>query len=322
MKSSAAIVETGQSVILKERDSLTALADIIEPNTFSQAVEIIKNSKSYLVVVGVGKSGHIGQKLAASFASTGTPAFFLHPTEASHGDLGMITPDAVLLTLSNSGESRELGDVLAYARKENISVISITSKPESTMAKASTVTLVLPNVEEACPNGLAPTTSTTNMLAMGDALFVAVMKERGFTSQDFGHRHPGGKLGLRLQTVEDWLNRMPQSPPLIFFDKSVKEVVMAITKGGYGCVGVTDKLGCLAGIVTDGDLRRAMESGFFDKTAKDIMTLTPFTVSLGQTMGSVVDAFTSRRISNAFVVENNKPIALVDLKTLLANGYV
>ncbi len=322
MKTSITMVETGRSVILKERGSLTALANVIEQSAFSQAVEIIKNSKSYLVVVGVGKSGHIGQKLAASFASTGTPAFFLHPTEASHGDLGMITPHAVLLTLSNSGESRELGDVLAYATKEKVPVISITSKPDSTMAKASTVTLVLPIVEEACPNGLAPTTSTTNMLAMGDALFVTVMKERGFTSQDFGYRHPGGKLGLRLQTVEDWLNRTPQSPPLISFDKPVKETVIAITKGGFGCVGVTNKLGHLIGIVTDGDLRRAMETDFFDKTAKDIMTPTPFTVSTYQTMGSVVDTFTDRRISNAFVVENNKPIALVDLKTLLASGYV
>lgn len=322
MKSAKDITDYAKSVVLKERDGLNALARSICESSLPQAIEIIINTKSYVVVVGVGKSGHIGQKISASFASTGTPAFFLHPTEASHGDLGMITEGCALLVLSNSGESRELVDVLNYANKESVPVIAMTSRPQSTLAKAATVSLVFPEVEEACPNGLAPTTSTTNTLALGDALVVSVMKTRGFTSEEFGRRHPGGKLGLRLQTVNDWITRNTTQNPLIPLTAAMQETVLAITEGGYGCVGVTNDKGKLIGIVTDGDLRRAMTSDFFDKSAKDIMTADPFSISLDATMGAVIDSFTERRIANAFVVENGTPLALIDLKTLLAAGYV
>jgi len=315
------ILKIGREVILKERDALSKLAECLDSSGFTQAVDLIVESKSYLIVAGIGKSGHIGQKIAASFASTGTPSFFLHPTEASHGDLGMLTKGSIVLAISNSGESRELGDVLVYAKQNDIPIIAITSRANSSLSKSSSVTLLLPDVEEACPNGLAPTTSTTNALAMGDALIVSVMKRRNFTREDFGRRHPGGKLGLRLQTVEEWMTKTSTSNPLIRSDASIKEVIFSITEGGYGCTGIV-KDSKLIGIVTDGDLRRAMGSDFFSKSIIDIMTPSPFTVSKEMTMGDVIDVFTDRRIANAYVVDKGKPIALIDLKTLLAAGYV
>ena len=315
------ILKIGREVILKERDALSKLAECLDTSGFTQAVDLIVESKSYLIVAGIGKSGHIGQKIAASFASTGTPSFFLHPTEASHGDLGMLTKGSIVLAISNSGESRELGDVLVYAKQNDIPIIAITSRANSSLSKSSSVTLLLPDVEEACPNGLAPTTSTTNALAMGDALIVSVMKRRNFTREDFGRRHPGGKLGLRLQTVEEWMTKTSTSNPLIRSDASIKEVIFSITEGGYGCTGIV-KDSKLIGIVTDGDLRRAMGSDFFSKSIIDIMTPSPFTVSKEMTMGDVIDVFTDRRIANAYVVDKGKPIALIDLKTLLAAGYV
>lgn len=322
MNTPTEIAEFARNVVRQERDALSSLLESIDTNSISQAVEIIMKSEGYLIVAGVGKSGHVGQKLAASFASTGTPAFFMHPTEASHGDLGMIAKGSTLLALSNSGESRELVDVLDYAKKEMVKVIALTSHPDSTLAKAATVTLLLPQVAEACPNGLAPTTSTTNTLAMGDALVVSVMQKRGFTTEDFGRRHPGGKLGLRLQTVKDWMERTKAGNPLIDQNADMAETVLAITEGGLGCVGITDESGGLIGIVTDGDLRRAMGPNLFNMSATDIMTPGPFTVSMEQRMGTVVDEFTARRIGNAFVVKDGKPLALVDLKSLLAAGYV
>lgn len=322
MNTPTEITEFARNVVRQERDGLSALMDSIDTNNLSQAIEIILKSEGYLIVAGVGKSGHIGQKIAASFASTGTPAFFMHPTEASHGDLGMIAKGSTLLALSNSGESRELVDVLNYAKKEKVKVIAMTARPDSTLAKAATVTLLLPQVAEACPNGLAPTTSTTNTLAMGDALVVSVMHKRGFTSEDFGRRHPGGKLGLRLQTVTDWMERTNTGNPLIDHQAGMPETVLAITEGGLGCVGITDEKGDLIGIVTDGDLRRAMGPKLFEKSAIDIMTPGPFTVSLEQKMGTVIDEFTARRIGNAFVLKDGKPLALIDLKSLLAAGYV
>ncbi len=322
MNTPTEIADFARDVVRQERDGLSALLECLDTNSISQAVEIILKSEGYVIVAGVGKSGHVGQKIAASFASTGTPAFFMHPTEASHGDLGMIAKGSTLLALSNSGESRELMDVLNYAKKEQVKVIALTSRPESTLAKSATVTLLLPQVAEACPNGLAPTTSTTNTLAMGDALIVSVMQKRGFTAEDFGRRHPGGKLGLRLQSVADWMDRTQAGNPLINYEAGMAEIVLAITEGGLGCVGITDENGVLIGIVTDGDLRRAMGPNLFDLSAADIMTPSPFTVSTDYKMGAVLDQFTARRIGNAFVVEGGKPLALIDLKSLLAAGYV
>ncbi|WP_409433970.1 KpsF/GutQ family sugar-phosphate isomerase [Litorimonas sp. RW-G-Af-16] len=296
-------------------------------DSFDAAVNTILSAKNYLVVVGVGKSGHIGRKIAASFASTGTPSFFMHPTEASHGDLGMISQGCVLLALSNSGESQELRAVTAYSKGLGVPIIAITANPNSSLGKAADTILALPRVEEACPNGLAPTTSTTNTLALGDALMVAVMQARGFTQDDFGRRHPAGKLGLRLQTVADWRLAHPQDLPMITPETPMKETVLTVSRGGKGCAAVVDGAQNLIGMITDGDIRRAMEkhnenSDFFSFSAVDIMTPSPLTLSMGMRMGDVVKLFSDRRIGNAFVTDDGKPVALIDLKSLLEDGYV
>ncbi|MEO0981979.1 MAG: KpsF/GutQ family sugar-phosphate isomerase [Pseudomonadota bacterium] len=312
-----------RSVLRQEAAALAELADALDAAALDAAVDLVIRASPYLIVTGVGKSGHIGAKIASSFASTGTPSFFLHPADASHGDLGMIAPGSVLLAISNSGESRELRDTLVYAERRGAPIIAITGAPTSTLGRAAAATLILPKVAEACPNGLAPTTSTTNTLALGDALMVAVMARRGFTAEEFGERHPGGRLGLSLQRMRDWMLGRALAAPTTTLDASAVDIAQAITAGGVGCVGVVDKDGRLAGMATDGDLRRAMTPGVFDKTAADIMTAAPFTVPTDMRLSSVVSAFTSRSISNAFVVDDDgRPLGVVHIKDLMTDGYV
>lgn len=314
-------IECAKDVIRTEQAGLQALVDTID-EAFAEAVDLILNTKGYLIVVGVGKSGHIGQKIAASFASTGTPSFFMHPTEASHGDLGMVSPDATLLMFSNSGESRELRDVINYARKTGVSIIGVTKNPNSTLGKNATHVLRLPTTPEACPNGLAPTTSTTNTLALADALMVSVMTERGFTREDFGQRHPGGKLGLQLQTVDDWLTLREHNVPKVAHSSEMRDVVIAITESRMGCVAVIDDKDLLIGLITDGDLRRALSTDVFSKKPTDIMTTDPISLTRDMTIRRVIDLFADERISNAFIVEEGKAIGFIDMKTLLEEGYI
>jgi len=314
-------IQTAQEVIRAEQAGLDALGGIIDQE-FSEAVDLILQTEGYLIVVGVGKSGHIGQKIAASFASTGTRSFFMHPTEASHGDLGMVSPNSTLFILSNSGESRELKDVINYARKLDVKIIGVTKNASSTLGTQATHVLRLPPSPEACPNGLAPTTSTTNMLALADALVVSVMSERGFTREEFGQMHPGGKLGLQLQSVEDWLVLRDRTVPTIMQDNDMKQTVMAITESRMGCVAVVDANKRFVGMITDGDLRRALSEDIFNKSAGDIMTANPMSLSRDMSIRQVIDLFTERRISNAFVVDQGKAIGLLDMKTLLEDGYI
>lgn len=319
--SSAERIKCAQDVIRTEQAGLEALIDIIDED-FAKSVELVLNTEGYLIVVGVGKSGHIGQKIAASFASTGTPSFFMHPTEASHGDLGMVSPNSTLFIISNSGESRELRDVINYARKTGVSIIGVTKNPNSTLGKNATHVLRLPQSPEACPNGLAPTTSTTNTLALADALLVSVMSERGFTKEDFGKRHPGGKLGLQLQTVNDWLSLKERAVPKISHDSDMSGVVSAITESRMGCIAVVDTNDNIVGLITDGDLRRAFSEDIFHKSPIDIMTPDPVSLSRDMSIRQVVDLFTDCRISNAFIVDDQKAIGLIDMKTLLEEGYI
>jgi len=315
------LVALGRDVIAAEQKGLQALSSLLDAE-FSRAVDLVLGTKDYLIVVGVGKSGHIGQKIAASFASTGTPSFFMHPTEASHGDLGMVSDNSTILAISNSGESRELRDVLNYARKNAIDVIGMTKNAQSTLGKAARVLLRLPDTPEACPNGLAPTTSTTNTLALADALVVATMTKRGFSADDFGRRHPGGKLGLQLQTVEDWLETHNIDVPRVTDADAMQAVVMTISEGRLGCAAVTDEDGLFLGLITDGDLRRAMDRDFFDKSASDIMTKNPASLDKSMRISDVVSLFAQKRISNAFILENGRPIGIIDMKTLLEEGYL
>lgn len=310
----------GRDVIRREAEGLQALEASLGAD-FETAVKTILSGKGHLIVVGLGKSGHIGRKIAASFASTGTPAFFLHPSEAAHGDLGMIRADAIVLGLSNSGESSEVNGVISYANSLGNDTLAITGAAQSTLARHVDTALVLPDAVEACPNNLAPTTSTTLTLALGDALCVAVMQARGFTAEDFGARHPAGKLGFGLRRLGDYLAAQAEAFPLVETTTPMAEVILAMTSGGKGCVGVTHDER-LVGIVTDGDLRRAMGPDVMEQTAAAIMTADPFTLSPDVRMKDAITAFTQRKIGNIFVLDGDQIVGLLDLKTLLATGNV
>ncbi|MDX1292329.1 MAG: KpsF/GutQ family sugar-phosphate isomerase [Hyphomonas sp.] len=310
-----------RNVIRIERNALERLEASLD-DSIERAADVIMATDRHVIVAGVGKSGHIGQKIAASLASTGTPSFFLHPTEASHGDLGMVVPGSVVIAISYSGESRELVDLLKYCRSNNVPVIGMTRAPESTLGRHSEVLLALPGVDEACPNGLAPTSSTTMSLALGDALTIVLMARRGFSREEFGFRHPGGKLGRSLQTASDYIAGHRDAIPSVEVGVDLHEVIIAISEGRKGCVAVLDAAGTLVGMVTDGDLRRAMLAGKLTGDAASIMTPSPQTISPDERMSTVIKRLTEHRISNAFVVEDGRPVGIVDLKDLLAEGYV
>ncbi|MFN7055926.1 SIS domain-containing protein [Hyphomonas sp.] len=311
-----------REVIRIERAALEKLEASLTP-AFVEAVNLILSTDRHVIVAGVGKSGHIGHKIAASFASTGTPSFFLHPTEASHGDLGMIMPGSVVIAISYSGESRELIDLLRYCKASDIRVIGMTRAKDSTLGRFSDVVLELPAVEEACPNGLAPTSSTTMALALGDALTIVLMARRGFSREDFGFRHPGGKLGRSLQTAGDYVHDRRDPLPLVAAHAGFEAVVLAVSEGRKGCAGVTGADGELVGMVTDGDLRRAMLAGKTNAPAAEVMTAGPRTIDPAERMQTVIKRLSEHRISNAFVVdETGRPIGLIDMKDLLAEGYV
>ena len=313
--------EIAKQVLKVERDAIDSLIDTIGEQ-FAATIELISNSDSYVIVTGVGKSGHIGQKIAASFASTGTPSFFLHPTEASHGDLGVIVPGAVVLAISYSGESRELVDVLKFCQARSVPVVGLTRSKTSTLGRLSQIVLELPVVEEACPNGLAPTSSTTITLALGDAIMIALMAKKGFGSEDFGARHPGGKLGKSLHSIEDYLAERDAELPIILESAGSEEVIIGLTAGLKGCLGVLNQSGDFVGMITDGDLRRAFATGLEGKTARDIMTADPISFKESDKMARVVQVMTESRIANGFVLRDRKPVGVIHLKDLLADGYL
>ena len=287
---------------------------------FARAVEMILAATGRVIVTGMGKSGHVGRKIAATLASTGQPAYFVHPGEASHGDLGMIQQGDVILALSWSGETSELADIITYSRRFQIGLISITSKLESALGSEADVCLALPKSEEACPNGLAPTTSTTMQLALGDALAVALLEAKGFTAQDFRVFHPGGKLGAKLTFVRDIMHR-DERVPLIKLGATMGEAVVQISAKGFGCVGVVGADGKLAGIVTDGDLRRHMRPDLMVAKVDDVMTRAPRTVT-PETLGvEALEMLNSRKISAMLVVDQgNIPCGIVHLHDLLRLG--
>lgn len=325
-KSSAAeaagpMIDHARSVIRLNIEALEALERTVN-GSLVRAVEIILSRPGYVVVTGMGKSGHIGGKIAATLASTGTNAFFVHPAEMSHGDLGMLRHDTTLLALSNSGESRELRDPLIFCHRNDIPVIGMTQRASSFLARMSAVPLVMPSVAEACPNGLAPTTSTLMALALGDALAMVLMERRGFSATDFGLHHPGGSLGMSLQSVREWMGDNHAPPPTVALNAAFAEIVAAITAGRKGSVAVLEADGTLAGMITDGDVRRAFSSDVSGITAANIMSRQPITVGPDQRMSDVVDLLTANKISNLFVVENQRPVAIVHIAELMQAGYV
>lgn len=313
--------ERAREVVRLNIEALQALERTID-GALARACDVILSRPGYVVVTGMGKSGHIGGKIAATLASTGTNAFFVHPAEMSHGDLGMLRHDTTLLAISSSGESRELRDPLIFCQRNDIPVIGITQRASSFLARMSAVPLIMPSVAEACPNGLAPTTSTLMTLAMGDALAMVLMDRREFTAQDFGLHHPGGSLGMSLQSVREWMGDNHAPPATVALDADFSEVVSTITEGRKGAVAVLNDDGTLAGIITDGDVRRAFANNIAAIVAGDIMSSNPITVSPEQRMSDVVDLLAANKIANLFVVENDLPVAIVHVAELMQAGYV
>lgn len=315
-------VASARRTIETETAALSKLARALDDElgvAFARAVELLAAFKGRAIVTGMGKSGHIGRKIAATFASTGTPAFFVHPGEASHGDLGMITPDDVILALSWSGETAELRDILHYARRFRVPLIAVTSSASSALARAADAVLLLPKASEACPHGLAPTSSTTMQLAIGDALAVALLESRAFTPGDFKRFHPGGKLGAVLTFVRDAMH-VGDAVPLVRGGTPMSEALIVMTQKSFGCVGVVDDDGRLAGIVTDGDLRRHMGPELTGMTVDAVMTRQPSVVAPDDLAASALSELQGRAITALFVVEDNRPVGLIHIHDLLKLG--
>lgn len=297
---------------------LKALRDSLN-EVFIKAVDRLHAAKGRVIVTGMGKSGHIAGKIAATLSSTGTPAQFVHPAEASHGDLGMITVDDVILALSKSGETTEFHPLIDYALRFEIPIIAITANEESTLAKAATHLLQLPNAQEACPNGLAPTTSTTLQLALGDALAVALLEKRGFTATDFKIFHPGGKLGAMLRQVGEIMHG-ESGLPLASRNLLMDQALILMTTRGFGCLGIVDEAGALIGIITDGDLRRHMGSDLLSRRTEEIMTRAPKVIPPTMLTAEALKIMNALRITGLFVVENGKPVGFVHIHDFLRMG--
>jgi arabinose-5-phosphate isomerase len=317
----ADMTRRAREVIQLNIEALQALERNIDAS-LARACDVILGRPGYVVVTGMGKSGHIGGKIAATLASTGTNAFFVHPAEMSHGDLGMLRSDTTLIAISASGESRELRDPLTFCQRSGIPVIGMTQRSSSLLARMSAVPLIMPHVAEACPNGLAPTTSTLMTLALGDALAMVLMDRRKFTATDFGLHHPGGSLGMSLQSVREWMGDNHAPPASVALDASFAEVVSAITAGRKGAVAVLNPDGALAGIITDGDVRRAFAQDISAIQAADIMSRTPITVEPDQRMSDVVDLLTANKIATLFVMDGTRPVAIIHIAELMQAGYV
>lgn len=314
---------TARRVLETEATGLLELSKILGAN-FIQALDMISAAEGRVIISGMGKSGHVARKIAATMASTGTPAFFVHPGEASHGDMGMIVRGDVVLALSNSGESKELLDLIEYTRRFAIPLIGVTAKPLSTLGTKSDIVLLLPPVAEACPNGLAPTTSTTMSLALGDALAVALLERKGFTAKDFKIFHPGGKLGQQLMRVSEIMHsgeKLPVAPDTIGADEAIR----IISEKGFGCIALTDAAGKLSGVITDGDIRRKLSADILTKKASDIMTRTPKTADsstlVAEAMAVMNGLKDQRKITTLIVVEDDKPVGLLHIHDCLRAGF-
>ncbi len=321
----AADLAVARRVLKTETEALVALAASLD-ESFVKAVDLLMGVKGRIIVSGIGKSGHVGRKIAATFASTGAPAQFVHPAEASHGDLGMITSEDVALVISNSGETKELSDLLNHAARWRIPVIAISSRSQSTAARAAQAALILPQAGEACAMGLAPTTSTTMTIALGDALAVALMERRAFNPERFRMLHPGGTLGAALLRVDD-LMRVGEALPLIRVDAPMAKAVEEITAKALGLVGVTDARGSLVGVITDGDLRRNIV-GLLDKPLSEVMSKTPVFVRRGAMAGEAVALMNGRKVTALFVLEpeavegsgRGRPLGLLHIHDCLRAG--
>jgi len=326
-------IESALRTLEAEGSGVAALAAALRDRLgahFVKAVELIRAAQAHVtdtglevpgrvIVTGMGKSGHVARKIASTLASTGTPALYVHPAEASHGDLGMIARNDVILALSWSGETAELKNLTDYSRRHRIGLIAMTASAESTLAKTADVVLTLPQAPEACPHNLAPTTSALMQLALGDALAIALLQSRDFTAIDFGLLHPGGKLGVLLKTVGDFMHTGP-SIPLAPLGTAMSGAIIEMSTKGFGCVGIIEPHGQLVGIITDGDLRRHMRPDLLDASVDDVMTRGPKTVRPDQLISETLDILNSMKVTALFAVEGGKPVGLIHVHDLLRAG--
>ena len=312
-------ITVGQRVILGEAEALRTLSGALD-QTFVAAVETLFAAKGRVVCTGIGKSGHVARKIAATMASTGAPAMFVHAAEASHGDLGMIGQDDVVLALSKSGEARELSDTLAYAKRFSIPIIAITAVADSQLGRAADTLLLIPDAPEATAEVNAPTTSTTLMIALGDALAVALLERRGFTASDFRVFHPGGKLGSMLRMVGDLMHG-DQELPLVAAAAAMPAALLVMSEKRFGAAGVIDPAGKLIGLITDGDLRRHMD-GLLDHRADEVMTRAPLTIAPNALAGEALKVMNERRITVLFVVDDGQPVGILHVHDLLRAGVI
>ena len=321
-----ALIESALRTLDAEAGGIAALSAALRESlgpAFVAAANLVRDARGRLIVTGMGKSGHVARKIAATFASTGTPAFFVHPGEASHGDLGMITRNDVIMALSWSGETSELRDLTDYSRRFRIGLIALTANADSTLGKAADVVLVLPQAREACPHNLAPTTSSLMQLALGDALAVALLESRGFTALDFRIFHPGGQLGALLSFVRDVMHTgdaVPLAPLGTRMADAIPEMSRKAADYVAGCVGITDHNGRLVGIITDGDLRRRMRDGFLDLPVEAVMTQSPKTVRPDQLVSEALELLNTSKVSVLLVVEDERPVGIVHFHHLLRAG--
>jgi len=314
----ARVLALGERVLRLEAESVLALLPRLG-DQFVEAVALLQRCRGRVIVTAMGKSGIIGRKIASTLASTGTPAYFLHPAEGVHGDLGMVAREDVMLALSNSGETEEVLAVLPAIKRLGIPLLLLTGDPASTLARQADVVLNVGVAEEACPMNLAPTSSTTAALAMGDALAMALLDSKGFTARDFKMLHPGGQLGARLKFVSDLMHKNDRLP-LAAADQVMAEAIVVMTEKALGCLGVVDENGYLKGIITDGDLRRHMGDGLLAKRAQEIMTPAPKTVSPDLLASAALELINATRITALFVVENGRPVGIIHVHDLLRAG--
>lgn len=313
-------IAIAKRTIDREVEALRVMENSLDENLI-KALDLMEKCQGRVIVTGMGKSGHIARKIAATLASTGTPAFFIHPAEASHGDLGMVTTKDVVIAISNGGESKELSDILLYCKRYGIALVAITKNPNSSLGKNSDIVLKLPDNGEACPLGLAPTSSTTATLVMGDILAVDLMERKGFSETDYKQRHPGGKLGAILRKVSDLMHTGDEMP-IVTEDAIMQEALLVMSAKMLGCVGIVNKAGELAGIITDGDLRRWMSPNLITEKVATVMTKNPKTIQSDVLAIEAVNVMnnTGNGITNLFVVEGKKPIGVIHIHDCLRAG--
>jgi arabinose-5-phosphate isomerase len=317
-----AAIESALRTLEAEAGGIDALSAALRDGlgaTFVAAIELIRAAQGRVIVTGMGKSGHVARKMASTFASTGTPALYVHPGEASHGDLGMIANNDVIIALSWSGETVELKNITDFSRRFKNGLIAMTANPESTLAKTADVVLALPQAREACPHNLAPTTSSIMQLALGDALAIALLESRGFTAIDFGLLHPGGKLGAQLKLVRDVMHT-GAAVPLAPLGTRMSDALIEMTTKGFGCVGIIDAREKLVGIITDGDLRRHMRPDLLDTSVDAVMTRDPKTVRPDQLISETLEMLNTRKVTALFAIASGKPVGIVHFHDLLRAG--